>query len=103
MSRNHARRRWGGAPVTKLRRIYAARIQAAYEQGEPLTCPKCSQPITPEQEWDLGHQLALSEGGNPWDQKNIRPEHRGPCNRAAGARLTNEIKQAKRLRKRAWL
>jgi len=46
-----------------------------------VTCPRCGNRITSDQEWDLGHKVALRAGGSNGD---VRPEHRA-CNRAGDA------------------
>lgn len=66
----------------KHRTEWNTRIQA----GEQPTCPRCQQPITPNQPWDLGHTTDLTHGGNP---RHRRPEHRY-CNTSAGAQLAHQ-------------
>ena len=57
----------------RLRTQLATRIT----QGH-ITCPRCGQPITPNQPWDLGHD------------DHDRTKYNGPehshCNRSAGGR-----------------
>lgn len=103
MSKAHRAAGWGGPRVTRLRQLFAQRIAEAAAKGEPIQCWRCEQPITPADEWDIGHKQDVSDGGSMWALSNMEPEHRGQCNRAAGARVTNEKKRAKRLRKRSWL
>ena len=66
-----------------------------------VICPRCRQPITPTQAWDLGHTTDLALGGDP---ASTVPEHRS-CNRAAGARLGNDLRRARTRRRRLaqWL
>jgi len=98
MSRHHRNARWAGRPVTELRIQWGARIAEG-----AVACGLCGQTITPGQAWDLGHRLALAEGG---DENDVRPEHalKADCaeggNRSAGARLGN---QQRRQRVRKWL
>lgn len=56
------------------------------QTGHQPTCPRCGQPITPGQPWDLGHTHDLILGGNPHTR---RPEH-ARCNRQAGATLATQ-------------
>lgn len=58
--------------------------QQAINQGLTPTCPRCGQPITPNQQWDLGHN----------DKRNgyNGPEHTH-CNRSAGANNSNRMRE----------
>ena len=59
----------------------ALRIESEASQGRYVNCARCGEPILPGEEWDEGHATLGSSGG---------PEHRGRCNRAAGARDGNK-------------
>lgn len=73
----------------KIRAHWAHRLAAIWAGTDPeLTqwiCRKCNEPILPGQPWDLGHLLDQATHGP--NTHNLEPEHRGQCNRAAGARL----------------
>ena len=72
--RNKRQRELYGKRHHRLRRQWARRI----ERFELPICPRCLEPIGPDQLWDLGH-----DDLNP----NLeRPEHR-TCNRAAANQL----------------
>jgi hypothetical protein len=72
--RNRRQRDLYGPAHRRRRRLFAQRL----ERGELIVCPRCNQPVGPDQHWDLGH-----DDFNPSIE---RPEHRG-CNRAAPNRL----------------
>lgn len=61
-----------------------ARWQALINQGIVPICPRCKQPITRDQQWDLGHN----------DKRNgyNGPEHMS-CNRKAGAINSNRMRE----------
>jgi hypothetical protein len=76
-------------------RGYGAKHQAQRAALTPLvaaggvTCWGCGQPLPPGHPRDLGH--------DDEDRTIYRgPEHRGPCNRAAGARRAAAVTNAKR-------
>lgn len=66
-------------------------------------CHRCQQPIRPDEPWDAGHLDDLALGGDPAGP--VAPEHRGRCNRSAGARLGNQLRRAplRRTRVGEWL
>jgi hypothetical protein len=70
LARNRRQREAYGPKHRRLRRQFAQRI----ERGDLVVCPRCSKPVGPDQNWDLGH-----DDYNPAIE---RPEHR-ECNRAA--------------------
>ena len=74
LARNRKQRELYGRRHLRRRRQFELRI----ERGESVICPRCRQPIGPDELWDLGHDDA-----NP---RIERPEHRA-CNRAAGNEL----------------
>lgn len=97
MSRFHAAARWGGQRVTRARALWAQRIAHAAARGQHLVCSLCAQPIKLGQPWDLGHRLALSDGG---DSNDYEPQHRA-CNRREGQALAQRAKRVTRTRR--WL
>ncbi len=60
----------------KLRSSWAVAIATS-----EVTCPRCKQRITSDQDWDLGHKVSVRAGGS---DDGARPEHRA-CNRAGDA------------------
>ena len=69
-----AQRGYGGAHQA-LRRRWQRRI----DTGELVLCRRCGEPVTPGDEWDLGH--------DDLDRTiAAEPEHARPCNRAAAGR-----------------
>lgn len=85
-------RRRAGAADQAARRALAAQVAAGL-----AVCPRCLEPITPGQAWDAGHVDDLGTGGHRAGP--VRPEH-ATCNRSAGGRLGNEIRRARRGRRR---
>jgi hypothetical protein len=65
-----------------------------------VLCPRCGDPIRPDEPWDVGHVLALAEGGHPAGPR--RPEH-AACNRRAGAQMVNARRPQRRTRLDEWL
>lgn len=94
MSKHHANAKWAGDIVRKARAYWKAQIDAGIASGVPIACGRCSGPIEHNDQWDVGHVTALAEGG---DMNHHWPEH-SRCNRADGARMTNNRKR----RMRAW-
>lgn len=94
MSKHHRRSGWTGSIVTSYRTYWARAIDEGVATGVPIECGRCHQPIELSHEWDMGHTTSLAEGG---DITSVWPEHRH-CNRADGARITNNRKR----RMRAW-
>jgi hypothetical protein len=72
--RNRRQRELYGPKHNRRRREFARRL----ERGELVICPRCEEPIGPDQLWDLGH--------DDRDPSRSRPEHR-VCNRAAANAL----------------
>ena len=70
---------------TSLRKRWAAVIR---QHG--WTCRRCHQPITPTQQWDLGHPDDATPGG-PTSTRGLEPEH-AHCNRSAGATAGNYLR-----------
>lgn len=77
---------------TSTQRGYGARHQALRAHWAPqvaagrVTCWRCSQPIGPREEWDLGH--------DDNDRRRYRgPEHQA-CNRGASRRSPERITPA---------
>lgn len=102
MSRHHRINRWSGPVVERARRIWLARMKVAESIDHPYICPKCEKPVLHTQQWDVGHKENIYEGGNALDLTNTTPEH-SSCNRADGARITNQIKRSNRGRIRKWV
>ena len=100
MSINHRKHKWNGPLVTAVRAAWRNLMIAAETKGNPYICPKCNKPVTHLMAWDVGHQLALEEGGSI-HIGNTHPEH-ASCNRADGARITNHKKRQKQGRIRQW-
>lgn len=72
-----------GAEHRKLRAAWKPKVEA----GE-VTCWRCGRPIPPGSKWDLGH--------DDNDRTIYRgPEHRGQCNRRAGALKGNQRRWGK--------
>ena len=96
-------RHLSGRRLTRRRQAWAARLEA----GEVIPCRLCGNPIRPGEVWDLGHDVDLQLGGNPWD--DTVPEHAmiRDCpaggNRSAGAALAVRIRRAPRRRLGEWL
>ena len=65
-----------------------------------VTCPRCEEQVTPDQDWDLGHQEDLALGGHPLSV--MVPEHR-TCNRRAGGQLGAMLRPRSRRRLGDWL
>jgi hypothetical protein len=79
--------------LTTTQRGYGSKHQAERRRWSPLVatgtvvCWRCGQLIRPDEPWDLGH--------DDHDRSLYRgPEHRGRCNRAAGARKANARRRA---------
>lgn len=85
---------WSGRRATRIRRILARTL--------PRPCWRCARIIYPTDAWDVGHVVAIAEGGGMWDPANLAPECRGPCNRADGARITNDRRSQTYRRIRPW-
>lgn len=66
---------------------------AVARQGLP--CNKCGQPIDYSGPWHLDELLPRVFGGDPLDPGNVAPAHVA-CNTAAGARLANTLRRARR-------
>src|SRR4051812_5356497 len=66
-----------------------SQLRARWAVLLPVSCCRCGKPVDPEDEWDLDHaQLDVVLGGT---HEGARPAHRY-CNRAAGARLRDELR-----------
>lgn len=87
--------RVSGRRIMVQRQAWAQRIATT-----DVTCPRCDEPVTPDQAWDLGHQEDLALGGHPLSL--MVPEHRS-CNRRAGAQLGAMLRPRCRRRLAAWL
>lgn len=61
--------------------------QSHLETIGPVECRRCHQPVRASDKWDLGHGVALANGG---DGSDSRPEH-ATCNRRAGQQMTTAI------------
>lgn len=88
-----------GHKVTTLRKRWERVILAHWIQGNPLECAAdvCVMPtrqIGPGSTWDLGHPLAIAEGGPMWDPDSLRPWH-ARCNRVDGAQIANRRRSAR--------
>ena len=53
----------------------------------PVECRRCHRLVHADDQWDLGHGVALAHGG---DGSDSWPEH-AACNRRAGQRMTAQI------------
>lgn len=84
-----------GRRVVVQRQAWAERIA-----GQVVTCPRCEEPVTPEDLWDLGHQQDLALGGHPLGV--MVPEHR-TCNRRAGGQLGAMLRPRCRRRLSEWI
>ena len=77
-----------GTPTQRGYGTTHRRIRSQWQQlinlGTIPICPRCKQPITPAQQWDLGHN----------DKRNgyNGPEH-AHCNRQAGAINSNRMRE----------
>lgn len=99
MSKHHQNAGWAGPGVTALRVVWRRAIADAVADHRPLLCGcGCGQPITLEDEWDLGHRVSLAEGG---DVSNVWPELRAH-NRSNGAHLGNQLRRQRNQRTRKW-
>ena len=56
-------------------------VAAAYQHA--WVCWLCSEPIGPDDAWDVDHVVPVSRGGGD-DLGNLRPAH-AACNRSRGA------------------
>ena len=72
---------WGG------RRAQSVRAELA--RTLPAPCSVCGQIVTTDQAWDVDHIEPRAEGGAVWDYRNCAIAH-AKCNRARGARQTNQ-------------
>ena len=88
MSQHH-RRTKHTTRAPHIRRVLAAQL--------PLPCVDCGGPVMPEQQWQVGHRVPASQGGQT-TLANCGPSHTG-CNRKAGgklgAKVTNASKRAR--------
>lgn len=66
-----------GRDHDRLRSIWRSRL----ERGDTPLCPKCGQPVTAAQRWDLGH----TRDRRAW----TGPEH-ARCNRSDGGRRAHD-------------
>ena len=57
-------------------RLERDRYALLMAQGACFDCPRCCEPIDPNEGWDLGHQ----------DDGSLQPEHRHPTGRCPGNR-----------------
>lgn len=70
----------GNRNTTTKNRRYDRAHQHQRQQLEPIVatgtvnCWRCNQPITPDDDWDLGHRSGLPSA----------PEHANQCNRSDG-------------------
>ncbi len=71
--------------TTNVSRQQRERLRAHAFEDYDGRCGRCGEPIEPDEEWDLGHVVGHAAGGS-MARENLRPEHRGRCNRAAGGR-----------------
>jgi hypothetical protein len=62
----------------------AKRLKPSIAAQLPLACIHCGRAVMPEQQWDLGHVIALVDGGS-YDANGVGPSH-VTCNRADGGR-----------------
>lgn len=99
MSRHHRAAGWGGPVVAALR----ARFALAIAEGRDVRCAKCKRLLDLTDQWDLGHQVDLSESPErAFDLSNLWPEH-VRCSRAGGAAITNAKRRNRRMRPNQWL
>lgn len=85
MSAHHRAQRWTTHAPTLRKKITAML---------PRPCIECGQPVTRDQDWQVGHILAAALGGRP-TMRNVGPVHT-TCNRRSGGRLGAQIVNAKR-------
>jgi hypothetical protein len=64
---------------------HASRLRPSIAAQLPLPCIHCGRAVTAEQAWDLGHLVALVEGGHT-DINSVGPAH-VTCNRSDGGRI----------------
>lgn len=94
--------RMTGQRITNLRARWAPQVATGL-----VRCRRCHQPIDPTQDWDMGHAHDLALGGHP--RGPMAPEHarKADCpeggNRAAGARLGNQLRHRPRRNIGEWL
>lgn len=72
-------------PTDTTRRQRAAarpRLLAALQAAGTLPCPRCHQPMTPQQPLQVGHATDVADGGT---NSHLRLEHQR-CNQQAGGR-----------------
>ena len=87
-----------GSAITRLRNYWAPLIAAGQ-----VRCWACDLTIEPDQPWDLGHPHDLALGGAA---RGMVPEHRhrrhcpAGGNRSRGAHLGNQLRRARRSRRR---
>ena len=68
----------------------------------PLPCTWCGLEVSDEHAWDVGHIIPRSTAPElTWDVSNQWPEH-ASCNRAAGARITNQRRRQRMNIHRSW-
>jgi len=89
MSQHHRRQKWSTASPKHRSRI---------AQLLPLPCIECGRPVTPDQNWHVGHKVAASAPGSSAGTANVGPAH-ATCNLKAGGKLgaakTNARRRAK--------
>jgi len=71
-----------GRPHRRLRAALAPLVATG-----TVTCWRCGKLIAVGAAWDLGH-----DDDDPTHTRYRGPEHRGPCNRSAGARKGNAMR-----------
>lgn len=69
------------------------RVRPIIAASLPRPCIDCGHPVHPEDRWQVGHVVAVSQGGSD-DLSNLGPSHAkgsGPrgraCNQIAGGRM----------------
>ena len=87
MSEHHKQKQWAN---------HSKKARAIIKTQLPLPCVDCGSPVFPDQAWDVGHIVPLSQGGTA---KDYGASHRS-CNRSAGGKLaarnTNNIRKQTR-------
>lgn len=80
----------------------AYRMAVARAKGEAITCPRCRQPITPDQQFDVGHSVDVALRPDlMWRTDLMAPEHRD-CNRRAGQVRSQQVKTKNGARLWQW-